>query len=202
MARILAKATNAKCQYLCIDTAADNRIIMLYCKKASLARGELRRLQGLGRGGNWKNLSTGVTARRTRGSGFTRTEEPTVVLSSDEEEEVEEVEENAQAPTPVVVVEEASTAKKKIIKPAHNRVMLEVDQIDKAIGNLACRECGEAVKVNVRTVCLASSIGLNVPMRTVALSSIQRLLPEQQYILPEGTTLKGAPTMPSMCFTF
>jgi hypothetical protein len=60
----------------------------------------------------------------------------------------------------VPLEEEEQPTRERLVKPSHNRVVMEVDQIDKAIASLACRDCGEAVKVTIKTVCVASSIGL------------------------------------------
>jgi hypothetical protein len=47
----------------------------------------------------------------------------------------------------------------QIKKPPHTRVILELDHIQKAFDKLGCPQCGEAIKVNLRTVCIASSLG-------------------------------------------
>jgi hypothetical protein len=64
-------------------------------------------------------------------------------------EVIEEEEETIANPEPT------DTPKKK---PSNSRVFLEIDQIDKIIGQLACRECGEPVKATVKSICIASSI--------------------------------------------
>jgi hypothetical protein len=132
-----------------------------YCKRTSLAKGELRRLTATVGEGDW-NLTTGITTalQRTRGGGQgRRSVVPEEIFddtdSSDEEERLNEQENEAPM---AVEEEEEQPAKKK--KPANHRVVLEVSQIDNVIGQLACRDCGEAVKVTLRNVCLATSIGI------------------------------------------
>jgi hypothetical protein len=44
-------------------------------------------------------------------------------------------------------------------KPPHSRVLLEVEHIEKAFDELGCPQCGGSIKLNLRTVCIASSLG-------------------------------------------
>lgn len=109
------------------------------------------------------NLVTGTTITRTRGSGTRRLSTAVDLLDEDDSESIDELqsEELVENEDPEEEEEEAAATKqKKFIKPANHRVVLEVDQIDKVIGQLACRECGEAVKVTLRNVCIATSIGI------------------------------------------
>jgi hypothetical protein len=146
----------------------------MYCRNASLARGELRRLGGKARGTAW-NLTSGTTLGRTRGgAGRLELVEPPrtitigdIVDSSDSEEEesirepvvvLENNNENQENEAPED--EEGPTKKKRFVKPANHRVVLEVEQIEKVFGQLACRSCGEAVQVTVKNVCIATSIGI------------------------------------------
>jgi hypothetical protein len=46
------------------------------------------------------------------------------------------------------------------VKPPHSRVILEVGHIHDAFAELACPRCTGPMKVNLRTVCIASSLGL------------------------------------------
>jgi hypothetical protein len=134
----------------------------MYCRKDSLARGELRRLSGQRRGKDeeW-NLQTGTILGRTRGNGSNSGQSVAGSdLTSNSSDEVTEVLEETTEEEPIVVVEEESTVKKKSVKPANNRVVLEVDAMEALVSQLACRECGEAVKMTVKTVCIATSIGI------------------------------------------
>jgi hypothetical protein len=74
-------------------------------------------------------------------------EESAITASIGEEEEADKVTDD-----------EAAVAK-KVVKPMHSRVILEVAHIEKAIAQLGCPQCGQDLKVALRTVCLASSIG-------------------------------------------
>jgi hypothetical protein len=65
--------------------------------------------------------------------------------SSDEEEVMERNEE--QEEQEIQNTDEPLAEPKK--KPMNSRVFLEIDQLDKVIGQLACRECGQAVKATV-----------------------------------------------------
>jgi hypothetical protein len=53
-----------------------------------------------------------------------------------------------------------SPAKSKSVKPANNRVVVEVEHMESLLGQLSCRQCGGAVKMTVKTVCIASSLGI------------------------------------------
>jgi hypothetical protein len=137
-----------------------------YCRKASLARGELRRLNATKDALPW-NVVAGTVEKRTRSRGggdFDDSE-----LEEEEEDQQQEQVENHDANDEEEVMgdEEQENQdpleeppKEKSIKPVHKRVVIEINNIDKAIASLACSQCGEAVKVTIRTVCLASSIGL------------------------------------------
>jgi hypothetical protein len=48
----------------------------------------------------------------------------------------------------------------KIVKPMHTRVILEVSQLQQAFRDFPCPDCGEALELNLRTVCIATSIQL------------------------------------------
>jgi hypothetical protein len=134
----------------------------MYCRKDSLARGELRRLNATRRGQDevW-NLAGGTITTRTRRGGSSSSLAASDLTTTSHSESSTEVEVTSESLEPVVEEEEASTtATKKTIKPVHNRVLLEVDQMESLFGQIACRECGEAVKMTVKTVCIASSIGI------------------------------------------
>jgi hypothetical protein len=128
-------------------------------KRLSLQRGELKRLAAP-TGEGWKLVGTDDNAARRRGGGnppdvlevlSSSEDEDTTVVVEDEEDEEEQVEEE-EAPEPEPVV------KKK--KPTNNRVVLELDQINKVFEQMVCRECSHPVKVSVRNICIASSIGI------------------------------------------
>jgi hypothetical protein len=117
-------------------------------------RGEIRRLTA--QEDDW-NLTAGIRTTRTRGGGLGRPvllEDIIEDLSSDEEEANEDP---ASVPDSVEVEE---PIKKKVAKPANNRIILEVDQVNTVIDKLACRDCGQAVKVTLRNLCLATHIGI------------------------------------------
>jgi hypothetical protein len=137
-------------------------MVKKYCRKASLARGEARRLAMAQHDADWKLASGTLETRRSscpRGGGK-ETPCDSSLLSEEDDPETPQL----QAPVAVAVEEEENeepleATMEKFKKPAHNRVVVEVEHIDKAIASLACRDCGEAVKVSIKTVCLASSIG-------------------------------------------
>jgi hypothetical protein len=133
-------------------------------KRLSLLRGELKRLKPAKGEEDWRIVSAPEDPDhgRTRGGGNLRA--AVVVVDSDsssdeEEQEEPDVVEEAEAEAEAEVEEGAVVARKKQ-KPANNRVVLELDQIDKVFGQLACRECGDPVKVTVRNICIATSIGI------------------------------------------
>jgi hypothetical protein len=138
-----------------------------YCRKASLARGELRRLSATKDAIPWNVVAGNTTDKRTRSRGGRfeddgasessveeeqeqQAEDLPVVANREEEEEEQENQDPMVEPPP----------KEKSIKPVNKRVVIEVDNIDNAIGCLACNQCGDPVKVTIQTVCLASSIGI------------------------------------------
>jgi hypothetical protein len=135
------------------DALLGNKM-MAYCRKTSLAKGELRRLSSSRRDNDWK-LTAGRTVLKTRGGGQGR---PVLQIldSSDDEEESNATEETSL--TEEVVPEEEGV--KKSVKPCNNRVLLELNQIDGVIGQLACADCGGKLQAIVRNVCLASSLGV------------------------------------------
>jgi hypothetical protein len=127
--------------------------MMAYCRKTSLAKGELRRLSASKRDNDWK-LSAGRTLLKTRGGGQGR---PVLqIIDSSDEDESNTTGETSL--TEEVVPEEEAV--KKPVKPCNNRVLLELNQIDGVIGQLACGNCGGKLQAIVRNVCLASSLGI------------------------------------------
>jgi hypothetical protein len=52
-------------------------------------------------------------------------------------------------------------------KPPHTQVLVEVSQLEQAFKNYPCSECGEDLVLNLRTVCIATSIRLVVTTLTV-----------------------------------
>jgi hypothetical protein len=128
-------------------------------KRLSLQRGELKRLKSAKGEEDWRLVSAPEDPDhgRTRGGG----KQAAVVVvddasSSSDEEQQEE---------PAVDVQEAEEGEEAVVarkqqKPANNRVVLKLDQIDKVFGQLACRECGDPVQVTVRNICIATSIGI------------------------------------------
>jgi hypothetical protein len=135
----------------------------MYCRKDSLARGELRRLNGNRRGidEEW-NLTTGTITTRTRGGAKASIAASDLTSNSDESEstEVELIAEPESVEEEEEEEENSPVKQKASKKPSNNRVILEVDQIETLVGQMACRQCGEAVKMTVKTVCIASSIGI------------------------------------------
>jgi hypothetical protein len=130
-------------------------------KRESLTKGELFKLSGQSRrdkhGAEWRLSGGGYSmGSRTRGS----VDAVEIQESSDDEVSIvttvsDEVEKEIPEP-----VEEDPAKKKKSTKPSNSRVVLELDQIKNVIGQLACRQCGSAVQVSVRNVCIASSVGI------------------------------------------
>jgi hypothetical protein len=127
-------------------------------KRLSLQRGELKRLRPAKGEEDWRIVSAPEDPNhgRTRGGGNRRA--AVVIVDSDSSSNEEEQEE------PDVVqeaeVEEGAVVARKKEKPSNNRVVLELDQIDKVFGQLACRDCVDPVKVTVRNICIATSIGI------------------------------------------
>jgi hypothetical protein len=130
--------------------------MMLSRKALSLANGERRRLSSSGGGGDW-NLTRGTTITRTRGI---RKQLAPIVLAEEPSAVDEELfdEQEATAAEPAEEEEPSANKRRKIIKPNSNRVILEVEQVDDAMNNVACRDCGSNVKATLRTVCLATTI--------------------------------------------
>jgi hypothetical protein len=135
-------------------------MLRTYCKKGSLVRGEVRRLTGSKGDGAW-NLTTGTIQGRTRGLGNGR---PVlqVIDSTDEEDAIEIRSEAVESEDTRATAEEEKNDddEEATKKPMNNRILLEIDQLDHVIGQLACRLCGESVKATVKSVCIASSIGI------------------------------------------
>jgi hypothetical protein len=133
------------------------KMLCTYCKKGSLARGEVCRLTGSKGDGEW-NLTTGTILGRTRGSGNGR---PVLqVLDSTDKEDAIEIQSEAVESEDTGATTEEENEEEATKKPMNNWVLLELGQIDNVIGQLACRLCGEPVKATVKSVCIASSIGI------------------------------------------
>jgi hypothetical protein len=116
----------------------------------SNANGERKRLSF---GEDDWNLSGGqMPATRTRGGGLRRSE-PMQITESSDESEVSAVVEGED------VVEVAVSPDKKS-KPANERVVLDIEQITKVFEQVGCPKCGEPIALNLRTVCIATSLGL------------------------------------------
>jgi hypothetical protein len=134
-------------------------------KRPSL-RGEQRRLSS--DEPDW-NLDGGVL-RRTRGRGKGSSSTQSSEVASEEESKVDSGtgEETVSAVTEHVESEDdeaqgtTSTARTRSgnDKPTHTRIILEVVQLEEAFKNVPCSECGETIQLEIRTVCLASSIRL------------------------------------------
>jgi hypothetical protein len=70
------------------------------------------------------------------------------------------MEEEEDAPNEEEEEEVAEPAKKKAQKPSNSRVLLEVAQLERVFHNFGCPVCGSEVVVKLRTVCIASSLGI------------------------------------------
>jgi hypothetical protein len=55
--------------------------------------------------------------------------------------------------------EEEEPVAKKPLKPENTRVLLEIKQLSKVFNQFGCPKCGSTVRMNIRTVCIATSIG-------------------------------------------
>jgi hypothetical protein len=121
-------------------------------------------------------------------------------------EESTEAEETSESLEPLVDddEEETSTVTKKTIKPVHNRVLLEVAQMESLFGQIACRECGETVKTTLKMVCIASSIGIECMNESCGFIFHPPAPAATTIHLARGDnlTLKEARTMQWMSFTF
>jgi hypothetical protein len=180
--------------FLIVDAAANkmsSHPSSSHRKRLSLSKGELRRISTPKGEDDW-NLRGGGEAilTRTRGGGKGKpivdmvVESDEVTVVDDDDKSVHEEEEAVEAPPP---------ANKK--KPSNNRVVLEVDQIDKVVAALACRECGDTVKATVRNVCIASSIGIECMMWSMAGCITHSHLQQQRSTLPEEIISKEAQIM-------
>jgi hypothetical protein len=131
-----------------------------------LGKGECRRLTSQEDDWHLPGRQEGAaTLTRTRGGGFGKPNllrrqqeesidvddpptEDAVAVAEDIEEEEEEEEEEENATT------------RKPMKPTHSRVLIEVSQLEQAFADRPCPECGNSVKLKLRTVCIATSIDL------------------------------------------
>jgi hypothetical protein len=98
--------------------------------------------------------AAGIVSRTRGGNRRTTTADEQDVAeqeSSEEDEDLEEEEEEEEA------VEETE---KKATKPPNTRVLLEVKQLESVFENIGCPRCGSPVALSLRTLCIATSIGI------------------------------------------
>jgi hypothetical protein len=132
--------------------------------KKLLGRSELKRLASNEL--DWQNLAIGTRSSRTR-AGATelgRQSVPEVIdVANDDNETNEESQLTATTATTedTTQTEDPTDSVEVIVKkPTHSRVILEVSQLQQAFACRPCPECGEALELKLRTVCIASSIEL------------------------------------------
>jgi hypothetical protein len=108
-----------------------------------------------------------VMASRTRGGGSATTSEESVAQSMNSEvselSTVTATTNGSSESDDKAGEEEASSPakeKERPPKPPHTRVMLETEQLMKVFEKLGCPECGHPIELNLRTVCIATSIGM------------------------------------------
>jgi hypothetical protein len=137
---------------------------------SALSKGEQRRLGA--NEADWKLIS-GHTASRTRGGGLGRPNLgqqtlPDVVVVADNDTATttsESLLTNSTDDAPVAESEdEASsdiaTAEAASGKPTHTRVIIEVSQLAEVFEGYTCPKCDAKLELNLRTVCIATSIEL------------------------------------------
>jgi predicted RNA-binding Zn-ribbon protein involved in translation (DUF1610 family) len=117
---------------------------------------------------DWKLITGSKRKSRTRGGGEGRADDAafikrkeTLLIDIADLSDDSTVESVASASTgePEKVMDDEEVAKKKAVKPMHSRVILEVAHIENDFAQLGCPNCGQAIKVSLRTVCITSSIG-------------------------------------------
>jgi RNA polymerase-binding transcription factor DksA len=102
---------------------------------------------------DWNLVGGNVVATRTRGGGK-RKERPEPESSSTSDEEWEEESDSDEAKQDELY--ERSLLWKK---PTHQRVILEVAHVEQAFERFSrCPECGSDLSIELRTVCITSSI--------------------------------------------
>jgi hypothetical protein len=109
---------------------------MPYCRRTSLQRGEIRRLAAIAKDGNWTLPAVGIREGRTRGGAA-------APLPVEDEEEGESTDEDYSEEDESTSEDESLESSPEKKKQCNNRVILEVDQINKVIEQLACHDCGE-----------------------------------------------------------
>jgi hypothetical protein len=139
-------------------------IIDIMTKTAQLSF-EARRLAS--KEDNW-NLVTGTSSStRTRGGGngrpnidFARARNERIGITEVGLDDASTVEEPLTEPSLQAESSASSTdgTESKKTKPTHSRVIVDVSQLDEVFGRLGCPECGGPIKVNIRTVCIASTV--------------------------------------------
>jgi hypothetical protein len=107
---------------------------------------------------DWNLAGSSLPLTRTRGDGRGRPNASLLARqrnlcessssSSSEGPEVEEEEEE----------EEEVVAPKK---PPHTRVIVEVNQLEQLMAQFACKKCGSALDLGLRTVCLATNVSFS-----------------------------------------
>jgi hypothetical protein len=123
-----------------------------------LAAEECKRLSS--RQDGWKLArSPAKKGRRTRGGGKGRpnlemiARRKSLETSSESSEDETVVEDEVAEEPPVEQVV-------KPTKPANTRVLLEMEELLKAFEQVGCPKCGSPIAMKARTVCIATSIGL------------------------------------------
>ena len=104
--------------------------------------------------------SSEPAATRTRGGGLKKTtvrSSQIDLLSSDDEAEEDLLVPDA---APEEEKKEEEQVVMKVPKPCHKRIILESAQLEKVFNQLGCPECGGELALNIRTVCIATSIGM------------------------------------------
>jgi hypothetical protein len=109
----------------------------------------------------WKGFTNSTTLGRTRGSGFGRPD-PSIAkrksleISDDSDTTDGSVDESDPPESP----EDPEEVVKKPPKPENTRVLLEMNQLRTVFNQVGCPQCGSSIALKVRTVCIATSIGL------------------------------------------
>jgi hypothetical protein len=140
------------------------------------ARLERNKLASRDTGWNLNGSSTSVARSQTRGNGMVRpilikawfgesrseSEKEVECINLDNVEEKEELVEEIPQQQPVETEEEPEQAahiSKKKVKPSASRAILEVEALAKAFAaTKGCPDCGSVINLEVKTVCLASSV--------------------------------------------
>lgn len=104
---------------------------------------------------DWELAACPMSTRRTRGGGGLpngASEDKAVIAEEPDEDSSDEDEEEED-----VLVDDPT---KKAPKPDNTRVLLEVEQLQSVFQQVGCPKCGGDVSLSLRTICIATSIGM------------------------------------------